>query len=362
MTRHDQASLPDPVHRRHRASWVLLFVAALLAVPAFAIEAIKTYPSLKLKDGRQFASVEILNYNSNGVFVRHAGGATTFRLEVLPDAVIAALHLQGWEAYAASNSESASLADKPAVAEAASNSLADRVAVADATATDEANRPAVAAEAPSSDRVAVAAATPPADTPASVIASEPPRATPSPAGEGNMPEFFAVQQTLTTAVDVDQALAGRVVVKLPSGETHLLGDIEVRGYPAELLPGYLAEAKMKAMNAAQIIFDQAAAAVRDGRPADAERLSARANRAAGRYLDYLPAAPVSTRSDEFGYFTLQHKQREIRIVAAGRLSTPRGQWDYEWIGVTPQKEAALTEANATSVIAAEPSPAKYAAR
>jgi hypothetical protein len=361
MPRHDQTSLPDP-ERRNRVSGVFFFVAALLAVPAFAIEAIKTYPSLKLKDGRQFAAVEILTYNSNGVFVRHTGGATTFRLEVLPDSVITALHLQGWEASAGGNSESASLADKPAVAEPSSSALAYRVAVADAMATDEANRPAVAAEPPLSDRVAAATETSPATMPASALAPEPANATPPPAGEGNMPEFFTVQQTITTNVDVNRALAGRVVITLPSGETHLLGDVEVRGYPAELLPGYLAEAKMKARNAAQIIFDQAAVATRDGRQADAEMLSARANRATSRYFDYLPAAPVTTRSDEFGYFTLQHKHREIRIVAAGRLSTPRGQWDYEWIGVTPQKEASLTEANATSVIAAEASPAKYAAR
>ncbi len=335
----------------------VLFVALLLATRVVG-ETIQSYDTLTLKDGRRFTAVQIVNYTANGVLVRHAQGATTFRFDVLPDNVIAALHLNGWQ----SNrdiSDIASLADKPAIAESDLASLADRPAVVEAPVAPEPRAIAVAISTP----IAASIADQPAvEAPSPVAASSTPAA-PAPAGEGNIPEFFTAQQPVVGAAQNNAIdLAGRIFVTLPSGERFFLGDVDVRAYPAELLAGYLAEAKAKAQQAAQNLRVLASIALKDGRTADADGLLARAQRVALQYAEYLPAAPVSARSDEFGNFTLHHNLRDLRIVASGRLNLSRGQWSYEWMGVAPAADAALTEANATAVIPADASQPRYAAR
>ena len=64
--------------RRWRLLSLVLFVGAMRLVGA---EPIKFYSTLTLKDGRQFLSVEIVNYTSGGILVRHAKGATIGKIE-----------------------------------------------------------------------------------------------------------------------------------------------------------------------------------------------------------------------------------------------------------------------------------------
>jgi hypothetical protein len=336
----------------------VLFVALMFATRV-AGEVIQSYDTLTLKDGRKFTAVQIVNYTVNGVLVRHAQGATTFRFDVLPDDVIAALHLNGWQTNPAI-SDIAALADKPAVAESDLASLADRPAV-ETPATTEALPAAAPASTPVAS-VSSLADQPAVEAPVVAVAPKAPAA-PAPAGEGNIPEFFTAQQPVVGAAQNNSVdLAGRVFVTLPTGERFFLGDVDVRAYPAELLAGYIDEAKAKAQQAAQNLRVLASVALKDGRTADANGLLARAQRVAQQYADYLPAAPVSTRSDEFGNFTLRHNLHDLRIVASGRLNLSRGQWSYEWVGIAPAADAALTEANATAVIPADASQPRYAAR
>lgn len=347
--------------RSARFGALALALSLALAAPLGAAEPLKAYATLTLKDGRHFSAVEVINYTANGLLVRHAQGATTFRFEVLPDDVVAALHLRGMLAFAANNREQAeaSLADRPAIPDPALLAIADQPAIAapqETPAAAIANLPENLA-----DLEAVAAPTMPAThAPAATLAAN---AAPTPSGEGNIPEFSGVQPVVLNAPPPSREdVAGRLVVTQPASGTHFLGDVEVRGYPASLLTAYLAEAKGKAAAAARKLHAEAALAAQTGRLADQQALAARAEKTARRYLDFLPAAPVSTRSDEFGFFTLQHSLADLRIVATGQVREANGEWNYEWVGVTPEKELHLTETNATGVTAVNVNAPKYAIR
>jgi hypothetical protein len=306
-----------------------------------ALETILSCPSLMLKDGRQFTAVQIINYTATGVLVRHAGGATTIRIDLLPSSVATALHLQPWEiANAANAGLNSSLADRPAIAADGSTpatamaAVADRPAVAEQWDPTLADRPAIGSETPT---LAVAPAIAETDISA-------PEAQPSnPAAP--------------------RQVAGRIVVRALDGNPILLGDVEVRAYPPQLLATYLAEAKAKCSAAAEALRAQAMAAAANGNYASSAALASRAASLASGYLEYLPPPPFSTHSDEFGFFTLEHTLAEVRIVAVGHMSSAQGDWSFEWVGVTAGNEINLTEANATAVIAPHsPSAARFAAR
>jgi hypothetical protein len=311
-----------------------LFIVTRLS----ALELILSCPSLALKDGRHFTAVEFVNYTANGVLVRHAEGATTIRLDLLPSQIAAALHLQPWEIAGAANAGfDPSLADRPAVSEGGkifapiSAGVADRLAVADTAANSElADRPAIAVS----------------ESPADAVATN---------NKFTLPvveSVAAIAPSVTSPANPagSQQIGGRVVVNSPSGGTFLLGDVEIRAYPAHLLPAYLAEAKAQCSATAEELRSKAAAAAANGNDAAAASLRSRAAAIAKQYLDYLPRSPFSTRSDEFGFFTLEHTLADVRIVAVGHLSAAQGEWNYEWIGVTPEQETNLTEVNATVVV------------
>ena len=78
---------------------------------------------------------------------------------------------------------------------------------------------------------------------------------------------------------------------------------------------------------------------------------ARAAQAADHYLDFLPLAPYTARSDHYGHFTLRHDLRDARLVAIGRVTVPQGTWSFSWIDIAPGENAHLSEANATLVTA-----------
>jgi len=323
---------------------------------------IKVYPNLTLKDGRQFSEVEIINYTSSGILVRHAGGATVFRRDVLPEDVIVALHLQNWLADEPRASDSTTpvptapagmdpaIADRPAIPESAIAGLAA-----------QRGQRTMGAESVEATSQSILATAPIASESAAPVAID--NLPTSRTGEGNIPEFDGVQHQVISMPKSNYVnLGGRVVVTAPAGGLYLLGDVEVRGYPANLLPGYLVEAKAKCDAATRRLLDQANAAANESRFADYTSLIAQAHEMAGHYLDNLPAAPFSAKSDEYGNFTLRHNLSDLRLVAAGRVASADGEWSYEWIGVAPEKEANLTEANATAITGVEMNKAKYAAR
>ena len=319
------------ISRSNRRQVVVLALALAFAARAAALEPIKTYATLMLRDGRQLSSVEVVTYTTTDVLVRHAGGATSLRSEVLPDHVIAELHLP------------APQAAQPIVYDAAFLALADKPAMVDAHTAPAAARPTSAVTVDTGSNVSaeqLAAAALPA-----------PRGAPSaPAGEGNVSEFAGGLQTPTAAATSAWAtLAGRIAVALPEGETHLLADVEVRAYPSELLAKCLPQARAQGAAVAQKYRELAAVAAQEGRAADAATFTARANQAADHYLDFMPLAPYSARSDAYGHFTLRHDLRDARLVAVGRVNVPRGAWSYSWGGVAPGEDAHLSEANATLV-------------
>jgi hypothetical protein len=257
----------------------------------------------------------------------------------LPDAVLADLHLTLRPAASSIESDPAflALAHKPAVA---SEDIASKPAVfapqdRPATAPEiTANIAADLANAP-----ALNAATLP-ETPATL----------TPAGEGNLPEFFSGQsQIADAAASTHSNIVGRVVVNLPNGETRFLADVEVRAYPADVLAGYLRSAQTRSRNAAQQIMAQAELATKEGRLADAESLKTQAAEAAGRTIEYIPAAPYIARTDAHGYFTVRHDLRDVRLLAVGYVTVATGKMRYEWVGLQPEREIILTEANATTV-------------
>jgi hypothetical protein len=356
---------------RIRAS-ILALALAMSATVCSAVEAIRSYPSLALKDGRRFAAVEIIDYTAGGaVLVRHAGGATTIRATLLPDNVISDLHLGAW-ILADHLGFDPDLADRPAVDETAAREVAHRPAIAAAADAVVADRPAVAEEAAEqnlpalADAAAVATENAPAiasPTAAPALAAAPSQTAPAPVGEGNIPEFFGPRTEIATATPAPAHLSGRVVVALPAGGLRMLGDVAINAYPAELLAQYLAQTRTRCAEAAKDLIEQAIAAEKNGRMAEARAFTERARNLSAHYLDYLPPAPFSTRSDEYGFFTLPCDQRPLVLVAAAQVSDARGAWTFQWIGVKAAKDTLLNEANATTVGAPlATNSSRYAAR
>ncbi|MDQ1249780.1 MAG: hypothetical protein QG597_4156 [Actinomycetota bacterium] len=349
---------PLPRSRPFGDAWWCLVLAWVLAIPVQAVEPIKTYASVTLKDGRQFSAVEIITYTPNGVLVRHADGVTTFRRGLLSDRILADLHLPAviFDHGLARGTLDPSLADKPAVFEAPELDLAHRPAVVESTAASTvpgASSPESVAAIPAP--VTDAATAPSADQPAEA---------PAPAGEGNIPEFF-VSQTApvgATANSSQSTIAGRIVVRLPSGEMRLLANVAVKAYPAHLLATFLGKSKARYENEARKLIDQAVAAGGARTGAEAEALILRARELAARYLDDLPEPPHATRSDEYGHFTIRHQLRDARIVAAGQVTGPDGVWNFEWVDVVPSHETVLNEGNATNVTAPATAFPRYTAR
>lgn len=311
-----RSSLLRSPRGRSRALLLALGLACLTRLGA--IEPLRFYPELVLRDGRKLLSVEVVNYTMTEVLVRHAGGATTVRGELLPATVATDLHLLARPLAEAAAAKSAYLA------------LADKVAVADPTPRRH--------TAPSA--------------PANFVSTE---TTAPTTAETTLPPF-------STARSRHVDLSGRVAVKLPSGELRLVEGAEIRAYPAHLLDGYLSGALARSNEAAQKLLQQAAVAANEGRTADYTQLAARARKTAEQYLNLLPLAPFTARSDAHGHFTLSHDLKEARIVAAARVTAPNGEWSYQWIGLTASNDTVLTETNATAVAAPEQARPRFAAR
>ena len=341
MRTHHLSCFPTPQARRSRLTWLAVALVLAVAGPVSALPAIKTYATLSLKDGRLLTEVEVINYTATDVLVRHLGGATSLPTDLLPSTVLVDLHLPA-----------------PASARAAEldPSLADKVAVAGPTFGVNPAPGAASAVADQGDSNVTAEQLQAAAQPVASNAA-------APAGEGNLGEFVPSPSALFTPAQHGwTTLAGRIAVTLPGGETHFLGDVEVRAYPAELLARGLVQAQAQAGAVAQQLRDQAAVALQEGRSADAAALSLRADRTVERYLDLLPLAPYVARSDSHGHFTLRHDLAEMRLVAAGRVNVASGEWTYAWVGVVPGPESLLTEANATAVSSPAPGGPRFAAR
>lgn len=339
-----------PLSRRGWTGAVLLGSVLLLAAPTHALAAMRTYSSLALKDGRLLSDVRVVNYSTTDVLVRHLGGATSLRSDLLPDEVLADLHLP------------APIPAVAAVADPAFLALADKVAVA--PAIDAPDIPVVVIKAPAKIVDAFATTEPAPANPTRVADTTPAAPEFAPAGEGDI-MLESTQPVRVQSLSIKSSrvkFAGRVAVALPTGETHLLGDVEVRAYPADLLTRYLAQAKAKSTELADQLRTQAAAATQEGRHDDSTQLTARAQTVAAQYLNFLPTTPHTTRSDAHGHFTLIHDLRDMRIVATGRINVPQGEWNYAWIAVAPGEDALLTEANATVVSAPGTPGTRFAAR
>lgn len=311
-----------------------------LSVPAAESALPRTYPTLVLKDGRTLTDVKVVNYTAKGILIRYPGGATTLPLALLPDTVLADLYLSPREAAAAARPAAATadpLANKAAVVldDLALKPAVDPAALADAPAVSPADAVAVEATA---DSAALAHA------PAAEIA---------PAGEGNIPEFFAAQVVVAGAAAATTSdIVGRVKITLPQGETKLLADVEVRAYPAELLESHLKTARTRADTAAGRLQAQAEAAAKLGRRADADALFAQAKRTLAHFVDLIPPAPFSTKTDAHGHFTIRHNLGNARLVAVGFVAGLGRDGRVEWIGVAPSPELVLSEGNATTIAAA----------
>ena len=304
-----------------------------LAGHATALGQIKTYANLTLRDGRQLSAVEVITYTTTDVLVRHAGGATSLRSDVLPEHVIADLHLPTPQAAQPIVYDDAflALADKPAVDDGQTAPAAP--SPADAWAFDTAGQAAA-------ERLAAAERSLARPAPA------------APAGDDHIPPLAGGPPKSGTApTSAWITLAGRVAVTLPAGGPHLLGDVEVRAYPAALLARYLTQARAQGAAVARKYRELAAVAGQEGRAADGATLTARAAQAADHYLDFLPLAPYTARSDHYGHFTLRHDLRDARLVAIGRVTVPQGTWSFSWIDIAPGENAHLSEANATLVTA-----------
>lgn len=303
--------------RRWIAAVVVSSLSVALLSPARALEVLRAYPCLTLKNGRQFTAVQIVTCSGDRVLVRHGGGATSLRTDLLPDQVVADLRHPSRADGPAYAPEGATLADKVAVAPASANpALAEKMAVAE----DDARASEAIAH-----RVAVA---------------------PSNSGVRENPASYA----------------GWVAVTLPSGETHLVANVEIAAYPAEVLNRCLTPVAARSAERAQQLREQATVAAREGRTAASAALFARATKTATAYVDLLPAAPQATRTDAYGRFTLRHDLGGFQLVAVARVSVPQGEYTYAWIGVLPGDDGLLTEANAT-VVAAPPAPnSTFAAR
>lgn len=336
-----------PLSRRGWTGAVLLGGVLLLAAHVDALAAVRTYSTLALKDGRLLSDVRVINYSTTDVLVRHLGGATSLRSDVLPNEVLAELHLPVPNAAVIPPDDPAFLA------------LADKVAVVAPEATAPL-APSIVINAPAKTTPASVTAA----TATAVVDATPADPEFAPAGEGNiMLESAQRMRVQSPALKPTRVkFAGRVAVALPTGETHLLGDVEIRAYPADLLARYLQQAKAKSTELAEQLRAQAATVAQEGRHEDNAQLLARAQTVAAQYLDFLPTTPHTTRSDAHGHFTLIHDLRDMRIVAVGRINVARGEWNYAWIGVAPGEDALLTEANATVVSAPGTPGTRFAAR
>lgn len=319
-------------HRRGRPGAVVLLLVVTLTARLAAVE--RTYPTLSLKDGRQLSAVKIINYTTTDVLVRHEGGATSLSTELLPASVLTELHLPAPQPTAVPALDPAFVA------------LANKVAVADPTGASTAHRSTESESpvAPEQGRNATASAS---------------RAL---AADRSSPVDRSLLEPAAARKSGPVTFTGRVAVTLPTGETHLLGDVEVRAYPADLLTRYLAQARAKSAELAQQLRQEASVAAQEGRSADSAALTARAKRTADQYLTFLPTTPHTARSDAYGYFTLCHDLRDLRLVAVGRINVARGEWNYAWIGLAPGEDSLLTEANATLVSAPGPAGTRFAAR
>lgn len=322
------------LRRNQRQLRMLTVVLALSLVGrAAALGPVKTYATLTLRDGRQLSSVEVITYTTTDVLVRHAGGATSLRSDVLPEHVIADLHLP------------APRAAQPIAYDAPFRAGADQPAADGGETAPAAPRPAGARAFDTTGQGAaahLAAAKP-----------SPPGAAPATsAGDDHIPLLAGgPRRSAAAPTSAWITLAGRVAVTLPASGPHLLGDVEVRAYPAALLARYLPQARAQGAAVARQYRELAAVAVQEGRPADGATLTARAAQAADQTLDFMPLAPYTARSDAYGHFTLRHDLRDARLVAISRVTVPQGTWTFSWIDVAPGENPHLTEANATLVTA-----------
>lgn len=336
-----------------------------LAARLGAVEVIRSYPTLTLKDGRQLIAVEVINFSAGSVLVRHAGGATAIRATLLPASIISDLHLEAW-IVADNLGFDPNLADRPAVEAPAVSEVVNQAAGAE-TAVALSDRPATAAPAEETRANVAIAEAPAIDAAVENIAAAPAVPAAAPAapvslGEGNMPEFFAHRTEIASAAPTPAEISGRIVVALPSGEKRFLGNVQINAYPADVLNRCLADTKSKCYELAQKLVEDAIALEKAGRLAEARALTERARNTTAHYLDYLPPAPFSTRSDDFGFFTLPRDGRTLCLVASATANGPQGAWTYEWVGLAAAPEVALTEANATSIGAPLTKQSQYAAK
>ncbi len=324
-------SLATP-NRRSRTGAVLLLLVLTLAARVAAVE--RTYPTLALKDGRRLSAVKVVNYTTTDVLVRHEGGATSISTELLPAYVLTELHLPAPQPAAALPVDPAFIA------------LANKVAVADPVGPNAARSSSESENPADPEQVRAATASAPL----------------APAVDHRSPVDRSLLEPAPAPKSGPVTFTGRVAVTLPTGQTHLLGDVEVRAYPADLLTRYLAQARAKSAELAQQLHQEAGVAAREGRSADSAALTTRAKQVADQYLTFLPTTPHTARSDAYGYFTLCHDLRDLRLVAVGRINVADGEWNYAWIGLAPGEDALLTEANATRVSAPGRSTTRFATR
>jgi hypothetical protein len=338
--------------RRLPVTFAALALLFSIATPAVALEPLKSYAVLSLKDGRTLSSVEVVNYTATDVLIRHLGGATSIGTDLLPDQVLKDLHLK------------APTASLPLITDPALLALADKVAVVDGASS----RGFKSVDFSSVSSAPLESNVSPEQLQAAASARPDPAAPVAPAGEGNIVHFFTPSTgapgTPPGAAARSQwtTLPGRIAVTSPSGSWQFLRDVEVRAYPAALLTRYLVRARTNSSETAQQLRTQAAQLAEAGRRDECEAVLARAAQAEASYLDLMPLAPYRVTSDEQGYFSFRHDLHEIRIVATARLKTAQGELIYTWAGLAPGEQALLTEANATSVRAADAPPARYAAR
>ncbi|MBM3853651.1 MAG: hypothetical protein FJ399_10910 [Verrucomicrobia bacterium] len=349
------------IERRGIRFGVLCSIVLPLISPVAAAEAIRAYATLTLKDGRQLTAVEIVRCTASRVLVRHKGGVTSIRTEMMPPHVVSDLDLRSLPPMQplagepallrladkvavdeATNSEMAALAEKPAVAESADSdlaALADRIAVDPFNLPPIAVRPARAASGVFAEHALIA--------PGAPLAGE----VRSTAAEGHRAPGLSRENgpSLCGARHDPAAYAGWMAVTLPSGETHLLAGVEVAAYPADVLTRSLEATGAGSVGLAQQLGEQAAAAAQEGRAAASAALYARAAKTAVGCLRRLPAAPYVTRTDASGRFNLRHDLRDFRLVAVARIQIGLSEWTYIWISVVPGEDALLTEANATFV-------------
>jgi hypothetical protein len=325
----------SPIGRQRTQVGVLCLLVLTLVASVEGRDPVKVYPLLTLKDGRQFTAVEVVKCTPHRVLVRHRGGATSLHTELLPEQVIAELRLTRPPL-------ARSLADEPALLP-----LAGKVAVA------------APADSPIPDFAHKAAVTEPSETDSLALAHRVAVAPAGPASPGTDPRETKVDRR----GEVDRgSCAGWVAVTPPSGATHLLANVEIAAYPAELLAQALRQAGANSGELTRQLRDQAVVAQQEGRVAASAALLARAAKTAAVFIASLPATPYTTRSDASGRFALRQDGRDLRLVAVARVPVAQGECTYVWIGVRPGLDCLLTEANATIVSTPPASDSRLAVR